>query len=76
MKSFQKTFAVVAVAAVAMVCAGEEAESFGKWRISVGGAFNSGVRSHIAVRNVGVAPAAYQVPTGRGITEEEARTAA
>jgi len=75
MKIITKFLATAAIAAVSIANAAEtpveatdEAfaarETFGKWRISVGGAFNSQVGADLHGRNLPV-PTGYVVPAGR-----------
>lgn len=55
-------FAVSLVALMSMA-AEEERETFGKWRIGVGAAFNSQVRSDLGMRRLPV-PSGYGIPVG------------
>ena len=59
------SFLTVVCTGFAVLFAGAEEgerETFGKWRIGVGAAFNSQVRSNVGMRNLPV-PSAYSAPS-------------
>lgn len=68
-------FAVSFVALMSIAAAEEERETFGKWRIGVGAAFNSQVRPDLGMRQLPV-PSGYGIPVGSTKAEALARALA